>query len=235
MSIKLSEIKQKIIKKLEPNGWDKILSEFILGKDFDKILRYLYKQSYEGNKFTPGLNDIFKAFELCPYNELKVVIVSQDPYPKKGVADGIAFSCSYTREKQPSLQYLLEEVNHTVYDSASISTDPDLSRWCEQGILMLNVALTTTINKVGQHYILWRPFLAYLFDKLTWFNTGLVYIYMGKKAQEWYNAVSEANYKFKVSHPAIAYHNDEKSWDSENVFNKTSEIVKKMYNQEIKW
>jgi uracil-DNA glycosylase len=234
MEITLDEIKQKIINKLKPSGWDVVLNDFIYSKDFDKILSTLYKQSLNGNKFTPILKDIFKAFELCPYSELKVVVVGQDPYPKKGVADGIAFSCGHTRDKQPSLRYLLEEVNRTVYDSASASTDPDLSRWAEQGILMLNVALTTVVNKVGQHYILWRPFLAYLFDKLNWEKSGIVYIYMGKKAEEWINAVSDASYKFVVTHPASAYHNND-VWDCKDVFNKTSEIIRKRFNYEIKW
>lgn len=234
MEITLDEIKQKIINKLKPSGWDVVLQDFIYSKDFDKIIRTLYKQSLNGNKFTPILKDIFKAFELCPYSELKVVVVGQDPYSKKGVADGIAFSCGYTRDKQPSLRYLLEEVNRTVYDSASASTDPDLSRWAEQGILMLNVALTTVVNKVGQHYILWRPFLAYLFDKLNWEKSGIVYIYMGKKAEEWINAVSDASYKFVVTHPASAYHNND-VWDCKDVFNKTSEIIRKGFNYEIKW
>jgi uracil-DNA glycosylase len=234
MSVTIDEIKEKILKKLEKSGWRKPLEDFILSKDFDKIITHLYKDSTEGRKFTPSLKDIFKAFELCPYDELKVVIVGQDPYPRKGVADGIAFSCSYTREKQPSLKYLLDEVNHTVYDDASVSTDPDLSRWSEQGILLLNVALTTTVNKIGQHYLLWRPFLAYLFDLLNWNNSGIVYIYMGKKAEEWAHTVSNANYKFFTTHPASAYYNNE-VWESEDVFKKTSKIVKENFDYELKW
>lgn len=234
MSITLDEIKKKLLIKLKNSGWDKVLYDFIYSKDFDIILKTLKYESLNGNYFTPTLKDMFKAFELCPYNELKVVIIGQDPYPKKGVADGIAFSCGHTREKQPILQYLLEEVNRTVYDSASVSTDPDLSRWCEQGILMLNVALTTTVNKVGQHYLLWKPFLAYLFDKLTWENTGIVYIYMGKKAAEWKDVVNDYNYKFVITHPASAYHNND-AWDCQDVFNKTSEAVKKGFHYDIKW
>jgi uracil-DNA glycosylase len=235
MSITIDEIKKKILHKLEKSGWDKPLYDFIISKDFENIINSLYKESRDGNKFTPLLKDIFKAFELCPYNELKVVIVAQDPYPGKGIADGIAFSCSHTRNKQPSLKYLLDEINHTLYDDNSVSTDPDLSRWCEQGVLMLNVALTTTVNKVGQHYLLWRPFLAYLFDVLNWNNSGIIYLYMGKKAQEWSHTVSDANYKFLVTHPASAYHNDETNWDSENTFNKINEILSDVHKTKINW
>jgi uracil DNA glycosylase len=83
------------------------------------------------------------------------------------------------------LSFILNEVNKTVYNGHPGSLDPDLTRWSNQGILLLNTALTTTVGKIGQHYVIWKPFMAYIFDHLTWNNSGLVYIYMGKQAQEW--------------------------------------------------
>jgi uracil-DNA glycosylase len=233
-TVSIDEIKEKFYNKLKKSGWDHPLRGFIFSKEFEDIIKTLYSQSMNGNKFTPVLKNIFQAFELCPYKDLKVVMIGQDPYPQIGVADGIAFSCGITREKQPSLEYLLQEVNHTVYDDNNYSTDPDLARWCEQGILMLNTALTTTVGKIGQHYVLWEPFLAYLFDTLNWNNNGLIYVYMGKKAQEWSNAVSDNNYKFKITHPAIAYYNNG-AWDSQNVFVEIKDILKKNFNFEIEW
>lgn len=234
MSITTSEIKEKILIKLKKSGWDIPLKDFIISKEFEKIIITLYKESTSGKKFTPGLKDIFKAFELCPYKELKVVILGQDPYPQVNVADGIAFSCSFSKEKQPSLKYLLDEINHTVYDDNNVSTDPDLSRWSEQGVLMLNTALTTNVNKIGQHYLLWRPFLAYLFNVLNWNNSGTIYVYMGKKAQEWAHTISDNNYKFFTSHPASAYYNNE-TWNSDNIFNKINDILENNNNFKITW
>ena len=234
MSVTVDEIKKKFITKLQKTGWDIPLRGFIYSKDFEDIIKFLYDESINGRKITPVLKDIFGAFEQCPYSQLKVVILGQDPYPRLGVANGVAFCCAKTREKQPSLQYLLDEVNHTVYEDASVSTNPDLSRWSKQGILLLNAALTTTVNKIGQHYLIWRPFLAYLFDILNWNTSGIVYIYMGKKALEWKDAVNDANYKFFITHPAIAHYADN-VWDSDDVFNKTSKIVKNSFNYELKW
>ena len=127
----------------------------------------MVKLTNDGKRFTPPLKDIFKAFEECPYDKLKIIIVSQDPYPSFGIADGIAFSCSKTNDIQPNLKFILEEINKTVYDNQIISKDPDLKRWSNQGVLLLNTALTTTIGKSGQHYNIWKPFIAYLFDHLT--------------------------------------------------------------------
>jgi uracil-DNA glycosylase len=231
----LEDIKQKLYEKLEPSGWAVKLRSFIYSSDFDNIITQLARLSLDGKRFTPTLKQMFRAFEECPLNELKVVIIGQDPYPQIGVADGIAFSCSNTMELQPSLEYMLNEINRTVYNGHPGSLDVDLARWSNQGILMLNTALTTTVGKIGQHYPIWKPFLAYLFDYLTWNETGLVYIYMGKQAQEWSDAVNDNNYKFFVSHPASAAYNKQERWDSENVFVKANEVVEKQFNAKITW
>ena len=138
-------------------------------------------------------------------------------------------------EQQPSLKFILDEVNRTVYDGVGQSHDPNLTRWANQGILMLNTALTTTVGKVGQHYPIWKPFLAYFFDHLTFGHTGLVYIYMGKQAHEWKDAVHDMNYKFLISHPASAVYNKGQNWDCKNVFTDVQKILKDNNNFSLTW
>jgi uracil-DNA glycosylase len=233
--LNIEEIKDKVIEKLEPSGWARVLRSFVYSKEFEDIISALAKQAKDGKRFTPTMKNWFRAFEECPYNELKVVIVGQDPYPGFNQADGIAFSLKDAEEMQPSLDYMLKAINKTVYNGVNASRDMDLKRWSNQGVLLLNTALTTNIGKVGQHYLIWRPFIAYLFDWLTWNNNGLVYIYMGKKAEEWAECVNDNNYKFYVSHPASAGYNNLPEWNSQDVFVKTKEIVKKNYNFDIEW
>lgn len=232
--IDLEELKEKLLLKLEPSGWKPVLKSFIESSDFDNIIKQLVRLTKDGKRFTPTLKQLFRAFEECPYDKLKVIVVGQDPYPQLGVADGIAFSCSNTEELQPSLSFILNEVNKTVYKGHPGSLDPDLTRWSNQGILLLNTALTTTVGKIGQHYVIWKPFMAYIFDHLTWNNSGLVYIYMGKQAQEWADCVNDNNYKFHVSHPASAGYNNT-NWDCKNVFNDVNAVLKKMHNEQITW
>lgn len=231
----IEDIKQKLFEKLEPSGWGRVLKSFIFSGDFDNIIKELAKQSNDGKRFTPPLKDVFRAFIECPYNDLKVVIIGQDPYPQINTADGIAFSCGKTKELQPSLEYILNEVNRTVYNGNPGSLDPDLTRWSNQGILMLNTALTTTVGKIGQHYKIWQPFLAYLFDYLTWNNNGLIYVYLGKEAKEWSEAVNDNNYKFFAVHPASAAYNKESRWDSQNIFVEVKKIIERNYNEKIIW
>lgn len=233
--LEIDEIKQKLFDKLEPSGWGRIFKSFIFSSEFDDILNKLYKLSIEGKRFTPTLKQVFRAFEECPYNELQIVIVGQDPYPQVGVADGIAFSCSNTNRLQPSLRYILDEVNKTVYNGERISEDLDLKRWSNQGILLLNTALTTEVGKIGAHYDIWKPFTAYLLDWLNNYNPGLIYVYMGKKAEEWSVLTNDnTTYKFTVKHPASAAYSGSK-WDSDNIFMRTRAIVKKMSGKTINW
>lgn len=231
----LEEIKDKLYARLEPSGWAVKLRSFIYSAEFDTIITQLAKLAMDGRRFTPTLKQMFRAFEECPVDNLKVVVLAQDPYPQIGVADGVAFSCSNTGELQPSLKYMLDEINRTVYKGHPGSLDVDLTRWSNQGVLLVNTALTTTVNKIGQHYIIWKPFMAYLFDYLTWNEAGLVYVYMGKQAKEWSEAVNDNNYKFFVTHPASAAYNQQERWDSDNVFVKVNEVVERQFNAKIIW
>lgn len=231
----IEEIKQKMFDKLQPSGWGRVLKPFIFSSDFDKIISQLAVLAQDGKRFTPPLKSIFRAFEECPIDQLKVVIVGQDPYPQFGVADGISFSCSNTNELQPSLSYIFDEITRTFYNGHPECVDVNLTRWSNQGILMLNTALTTTVGKSGQHYHIWKPFTAFLFDYLTWNQNGLVYIYLGKEAREWSESVNDNNYKLFASHPASAAYLKSKTWNSQEIFYKTSEIVKKNYNIKLVW
>jgi len=230
----IDEIKQKMFAKLEPSGWDKVFKSFIFSSEFTDILSKLYELSIVDKRFTPTLKQLFRAFEECPYDDLKVVFIGQDPYPQIGVADGISFSCGNTNKVQPSLRYIFGEIERTVYQEFPSYQDPDLSRWSKQGILMLNTALTVEVGKIGSHYDIWKPFTAYMLDYLNNHNKELIYVYMGKKAEEWSVLTGDNNYKFSVKHPASAAYNGSK-WDSNDIFNKISKLVEENNGQKITW
>lgn len=241
--INLEEIKSKLYEKLKASGWGDPLKTFIMSSDMDNILNALLKDSEEGKRFTPVLKQVFRAFEECPYNELKVVMIGQDPYvypPKEDgqlpVADGIAFSCSNSGKIEAPLKFIYTEVNDTVYPGEEYMWNPDLKHWSNQGILLINSALTTNLNKTGTHYDMWKPFMAFLLDMLSFHNHGLVYIFMGRKAQEWADSVPDnANWKLFCTHPASAVYDENEHWDSGNIFTKVSHLVFDNYKYRIKW
>jgi uracil-DNA glycosylase len=233
--LELDKIVDKLYEDLVPSGWARVLRTFIYSSDFKNIIQSLANESLLDRRFTPPLRDIFRAFKECPYDDLKVVIVGQDPYPTINVADGIAFSCSKTMRLQPSLKFMLDEVNRTVYNGDCVSNNPDLTRWSRQGVLMLNTALTTEIGKIGKHYDIWKPMLNYLFDYLSNYNNGLVYIYMGKEARTWADSVNDNCFKLFCSHPASAVYNKFRRWDSQNVFDTAQKVVEENYKYLILW
>ena len=95
LAINITKHRDNFLINLEESGWD-CLIPFINSDLFDDIVVNLYNQYTEGNRFTPKLKETVNAFVECPYKDMKVVFVGQDPYPQQDVADGIAFSCSKT-------------------------------------------------------------------------------------------------------------------------------------------
>jgi uracil-DNA glycosylase len=233
IELEIDSFKQKIFEKLEPSGWGTVFKSYIFSSDFEELLTRLYKMSSSGERFTPGLKDVFRAFEECPYDELKLVVVGQDPYPTLGVADGIAFSCSKSQKEQPSLRFIHDEVEKLYPDG--YERPLDLSKWSRQGILLLNTSLTTEVGKIGKHYHVWEGFIGFLFDHLNHNKKELTYLYLGKKAQEWAEFVGDNNHKVFASHPASAAYNKQREWNSDNAFLKVQHLVAEITGYNINW
>lgn len=240
VKINPSEVSDKLYNVLKESntGWHNLLKGFLLSKDFVNILSTLENLVNDDKRFTPPLKDVFRAFTECPLDKLRVVVVGQDPYPQLGVADGIAFSCSKKDKKEASLRYIHKAIAKTVYndevDFNSLSND--LSTWSNQGILMLNTALTCEVKKIGTHIDIWSPFIAYLFDMLNSRDQELIFVFLGKKAQGYEDLVDDIrHFILKASHPASAAYNKQKEWDCSDVFNKVNGILESREWPKIVW
>lgn len=229
--INLQEIKDKLYDKLKGTGWEK-LRTFLLSGDMDDVLIELIKEVEEGKRFTPPIKNVFKALEETHLSDIKVVIIGQDPYPQVNIADGIAFSCSNTGKLEKSLQYIFNSIKDTV--NKDYVGDPDLRCWTSQGVLLLNSAFTTTIGKPGTHQLLWQPFVMYLLDVITRSHKSLVYVFLGKKAQELADVIPDTNHKIMVSHPASAAYSGSR-WDCNDMWNKINEYLEQDGLQRISW
>ncbi len=224
IDIDITELRDNVNQSLEKSGWDRMLSIFVNGLDFDIIVNKLIGLVNNQRRFTPKFKDLFNAFIECPYEDLKVIIVGQDPYPQLGVADGIAFSCSNKGKAEKSLQYINKAIG---------SNYTDLRCWSNQGVLLINTALTCEINSIGSHIDLWKPFSRYLFDTINKKHNNIPVILMGKKAEVWQPLLSNQKI-YKTTHPAsAAYRGGE--WDSGDVFNKVNEELKKQGRVCIDW
>lgn len=181
----------------------------------------------------PHPDNIFKAFELCKYNNLKVVILGQDPYPQKDIATGIAFGNS-TDEISPSLNILKESCIDFTIPHNSIIFDNSLESWCKQGVLLLNSALTCELNKPGSHTMLWRPFIKKLLINLSYRESGLIYILLGDNAKTFEPYInSKYNWIIKEKHPS--YYARMNKLMPNTIFKETNKILKDNYNLKINW
>ena len=232
-SVNLQDVKEKLIERLADCGWGNKLRTFIKSSEMDKILELLLKDALDNKRFTPKVKDMFNAFVECPYDTTRVIIIGQDPYPQAGVADGIAFSCSKTMKAEVSLNYIHKSIKSTVDDKYVGS--PDLKPWANQGVLLLNTAFTTTIGKPGAHQILWSPFMVQVIDSLIWEKQGLIYAFLGKKAQDYADLVPDNNHKIMVSHPASAAYEKLSEWDCNDMWNKINKYLEQDGQQRISW
>jgi uracil-DNA glycosylase len=226
MDIDINLLRDNLNNKLKDSGWDRMLSPYVNGLSFDYIMNKLRDSVEQGLRFTPKFKDVFNGFYECPYDDLKVVIVGQDPYPQLGVADGIAFSCSIKGKAEKSLQYILKALED---EDGSV----DLRRWSNQGVLLINTAFTCEVNKIGSHYGIWKSFTEHVFENINRHNPDTIFILMGKKAEAWQTLLPNCKI-LKCSHPAsAAYRGGE--WDCNDVFNKANTMLIKQDKTCINW
>lgn len=204
--------------------------------ELNKVMNRLSLE-YKRKPICPNQSDVFRAFKLCPYNNLKVVMIGQDPYPQKGVATGLLFgNKSETLDEQlsPSLKIIKDAVINLDIPHNCINFDPTLESWAKQGILMINSALTVEMNKIGSHTMIWRPFIIALLKHLLECETGLIYILFGNQAQTFTPYINNNfNEVIKVRHPAYFARTNTRM--SPQLFTYISSRVKELYGVPIEW
>lgn len=205
-------------------------------KELDSVLNKLALE-YRRKPVCPAQSNLFKAFEVCPYDSLKVVMLGQDPYPQKAVATGILFGNKEgTRDEDlsPSLQIVKEAAINFEVPHNCIIFDPTLESWAKQGILMINSALTVEMNRIGSHVMLWRPFIASLLKNLSENETGIIYVLFGKQAQTFKPYINKQfNTVLEENHPAYFARIGEPM--PHTVFEQISELTKDRYGISITW
>lgn len=212
--------------------WLKVIDTKILSR----ILTILEKE-YSNKMITPTQNNVFKAFNLCPYDSLKVVFLGLDPYPQKDVATGILFGNAKNipnNALSPSLQIIKESVIDYTIPKNSIIFDNSLENWCKQGVLMINSALTTEVNKTGSHTMLWRPFISSLLENISYKNSGIVYVLLGSQAQTFTPYINgKFNDILLDKHPAYYARIGEKM--SNKIFREIDKLLIHKYGKSIEW
>ena len=211
--------------------WSKVI-------DFNELKVVLGKLEHINPEYLcPHPSNVFRAFKLCPYKELKVVFLGQDPYPQKDIATGVLFGNKERTPKDklsPSLEVIKECCINYEIPHGPIDFDITLESWAKQGILMINSALTCKVNEIGSHVMLWRRFIVNLMKNLSYRETGLLYVLFGKQAQTFEPYIdSRYNHIIKVEHPA--YFARAKKSMPYSVFTDINKFLKDQYGETIQW
>ena len=210
--------------------WMKVLDR----NETMKIMGWLRTVNKE--TLCPNIKDVFKAFKLCPYSKCRVIFVGQDPYPQRGVAQGVLFgNSSDTPENKlsPSLQIIKESVINFEIPHNLITFDPTLESWAKQGILMINSALTTEVGKIGVHMMKWRPFMIAFLKQMSMINPGIIYVLFGSQAQILEPYISKNNYVLKIEHPAYFARTNKKM--PYHIWKDINKILYDLYGERIEW
>lgn len=166
---------------IEESWKEALMPEF--SKDyFIRLTDFVRKEYHETTVYPPG-KLIFNAFNLCPFDKVKVVIIGQDPYHGPGQAHGLCFSVNDGIQPPPSLVNIFKEINSDL--GKPVPQSGNLTRWAEQGVLLLNATLTVRAHQAGSHQRRgWEEFTDAAIRKLAEEKSNLVFILWGSYAQK---------------------------------------------------
>jgi len=165
------------------NSWSEILAPEFESEYYQKLREFL-KAEYGSCIVYPDKHDIFNAFRTVPYEDVKVVILGQDPYHEPGQAHGMAFSVRPGVRQPPSVRNIFKELNDELEIPIPRKNNGYLMPWAEQGVLLLNTCLTVREHKAGSHRGHgWETFTDHVIQKLSDREKPMVFILWGANAR----------------------------------------------------
>lgn len=218
----------KFLKEQMGEEWYELLEPMLKSEYFKKLGQtVLPKARFETRTIYPEKENIFRALRLCPPSKTKVVILGQDPY-HDGNANGLAFSNKDLLYISPSLKNILKEVEDDIHEGFILDQDPDLSRWAEQGVLLLNTALTVEKGKPGSHAKYWEKFTQYLLTRFSQEYVAIIYMLWGNHAKSYMQCIEkDTNYILTATHPSPLGAN-KGGWFGCRHFSKANTVLKEL-------
>lgn len=213
------------------NSWDKILKEEINKDYFKNLVIFLNKEDLTKIIY-PKKEDLFKALKVTDYDNVKVLILGQDPYHGEGEANGLCFSVNAGIKKPPSLNNIFKELKE---DLNIERTNTDLIDWAVQGVLLLNTVLTVEKDKPFSHKnIGWEMFTDNIIKELNNKKEPVIFVLWGNAAREKKKYITNNIHKIiESAHPSpFSY---EKGFKGSKPFSKINNYLKLHNFKEIKW
>ena len=214
-------------------SWYELLKPQLESENFTKFASWLNTQ-YNTKTIYPKPENVFNAINIVPYNKVKVVIVGQDPYHGPNQAHGLSFSVEGDVAIPPSLQNIFKELNQEL--GCYIPNNGNLTKWANQGVLMLNSVLTVEAGHPNSHKGLgWELITSKIVELLNNRNEPVIFLLWGANAKALIkNINTNFHYVFSASHPSPMSAN-QGGWFGNGCFKKTNETLKKLGVSEIDW
>ena len=215
------------------HSWKEQLKQEFSKTYFMQIVTHIKTEAATGKTIYPPGSKIFNAFEVTPFNKVKVVILGQDPYHGPGQAMGLSFSVPDGVGLPPSLLNIYKELRNDI--GMPIPATGNLTHWAEQGVLLLNAVLTVRANEPASHSkIGWMEFTDAVIKKLSDEKTGLVFLLWGKFAQEKQILIDQTKHHvLKAAHPSPF--SADKGFFGCKHFSTTNSILSKQGIDPIDW
>ena len=214
------------------NHWDKVLDHEYHEEYFKKIIAFI-NQAYKEREIFPPKSRILRALSLTDYDDVRVVILGQDPYHGVGEANGLAFAVSDGVKLPPSLRNIYKELyNDLGIEPASVG---NLECWAKEGVLLLNAVLTVEKDKPASHKFLgWENFTDAIIKSLNDKDTPVVFILWGNFARSKKSLITNPkHYVIESAHPSPFSANY--GFFGSKPFSKTNDFLKKNHLKEIDW
>lgn len=189
-------------------SWKEILKDEFAKPYFAQIVQFLKTEKASGKTVYPQGPDIFNAFLYTPFRQTKVVILGQDPYHNPGQAHGLSFSVQDGVAPPPSLVNIYKEIQSDL--QIPLPSSGNLSKWAQQGVLLLNAALTVEAHRPMSHSnIGWHHFTDAVISRLSVQKENLVFLLWGKFAQSKSSLIDNSRHLvLKAAHPSpLSAHN----------------------------
>lgn len=218
--------------KMEPT-WQEQLSVEFNQPYFDRLVTFV-KEEYDTKRCFPKGSQIFAAFDHCPFDKVKVVIIGQDPYHGLGQANGLCFSVNDGIAFPPSLQNIFKEIESDLQIPFPISGN--LERWADQGVLLLNATLTVRESDAGSHQNQgWETFTDAVIQKISDAKEKVVFLLWGGFAKKKGAKINRSKHHvLETGHPSPLSAN-RGLWFGNRHFSKTNEYLKSLGMEPIQW
>ena len=217
--------------KIEQSWKECLADEF--EKPYFKQLTDFVHDEYRNNIIYPPGGQIFNAFDHCPFDKVKVVLIGQDPYHEPGQAHGLCFSVCKGVRIPPSLINIFKEIQLDL--GKPIPQNGDLIRWADQGVLLLNATLTVRAHTAGSHQNKgWERFTDAVIYRLTTMREHIAYILWGSYAQR-KGAIIDKTKNLVLQSPHPSPLAASKGFFGNKHFSKTNEYLKQTGQDPINW